>query len=64
MKTEREMELINEQVLMAMCEMGLDRERTLQVAKSSLPFCLFVKINSTAYECLAFSSSVSTNRCI
>uniref|UniRef100_A0A3Q0RYU7 non-specific serine/threonine protein kinase n=1 Tax=Amphilophus citrinellus TaxID=61819 RepID=A0A3Q0RYU7_AMPCI len=29
-KTEREMELINEQVLMAMCEMGLDRERTLQ----------------------------------
>ncbi|KAK2846938.1 hypothetical protein Q5P01_009937 [Channa striata] len=29
-KTERETELINEQVLMAMCEMGLDRERTLQ----------------------------------
>ncbi|XP_061574943.1 serine/threonine-protein kinase SIK3 homolog isoform X3 [Cololabis saira] len=29
-KTEREMELINEQVLMAMSEMGLDRERTLQ----------------------------------
>uniref|UniRef100_A0AAQ4R3R6 non-specific serine/threonine protein kinase n=1 Tax=Gasterosteus aculeatus aculeatus TaxID=481459 RepID=A0AAQ4R3R6_GASAC len=29
-KTEREVELINEQVLKAMCEMGLDRERTLQ----------------------------------
>ncbi|XP_034403775.1 serine/threonine-protein kinase SIK3 homolog isoform X5 [Cyclopterus lumpus] len=29
-KTEREIELINEQVLIAMCEMGLDRERTLQ----------------------------------
>ncbi|XP_029027394.2 serine/threonine-protein kinase SIK3 homolog isoform X3 [Betta splendens] len=29
-KTERETELINEQVLMAMCEMGLDRESTLQ----------------------------------
>ncbi|XP_037630787.1 serine/threonine-protein kinase SIK3 homolog isoform X3 [Sebastes umbrosus] len=29
-KTERELELINEQVLIAMCEMGLDRERTLQ----------------------------------
>ncbi|XP_069557087.1 serine/threonine-protein kinase SIK3 homolog isoform X3 [Brachyistius frenatus] len=29
-KTEREMELINEQVLIAMSEMGLDRERTLQ----------------------------------
>ncbi|XP_078102793.1 serine/threonine-protein kinase SIK3 homolog isoform X2 [Sander vitreus] len=29
-KTERETELINEQVLIAMCEMGLDRERTLQ----------------------------------
>ncbi|KAM8902395.1 serine/threonine-protein kinase SIK3 homolog isoform 6-T6 [Spinachia spinachia] len=29
-KTEREVELINEQVLIAMCEMGLDRERTLQ----------------------------------
>ncbi|XP_026222970.1 serine/threonine-protein kinase SIK3 homolog isoform X4 [Anabas testudineus] len=29
-KAERETELINEQVLMAMCEMGLDRERTLQ----------------------------------
>lgn len=31
MKSERETELINEQVLMAMSEMGLDRERTLQV---------------------------------
>uniref|UniRef100_A0A8C7N0H1 non-specific serine/threonine protein kinase n=1 Tax=Oncorhynchus kisutch TaxID=8019 RepID=A0A8C7N0H1_ONCKI len=30
-KSERETELINEQVLMAMSEMGLDRERTLQV---------------------------------
>lgn len=30
-KTERDTELINEQVLIAMCEMGLDRERTLQV---------------------------------
>lgn len=30
-KTERETELINEQVLIAMSEMGLDRERTLQV---------------------------------
>ncbi|XP_010792173.1 LOW QUALITY PROTEIN: serine/threonine-protein kinase SIK3 homolog [Notothenia coriiceps] len=29
-KTERDTELINEQVLIAMCEMGLDRERTLQ----------------------------------
>uniref|UniRef100_A0A8C6THU8 non-specific serine/threonine protein kinase n=1 Tax=Neogobius melanostomus TaxID=47308 RepID=A0A8C6THU8_9GOBI len=29
-KTERETELINEQVLIAMCEMGLDRERTIQ----------------------------------
>ncbi|XP_056139479.1 serine/threonine-protein kinase SIK3 homolog isoform X2 [Lampris incognitus] len=29
-KTERETELINDQVLMAMSEMGLDRERTLQ----------------------------------
>ncbi|XP_041850461.1 serine/threonine-protein kinase SIK3 homolog isoform X2 [Melanotaenia boesemani] len=29
-KTEREMELINEQVLIAMSDMGLDRERTLQ----------------------------------
>ncbi|XP_072546914.1 serine/threonine-protein kinase SIK3 homolog isoform X6 [Salminus brasiliensis] len=29
-KTERETELINEQVVMAMSEMGLDRERTLQ----------------------------------
>uniref|UniRef100_A0A8K9V5X0 non-specific serine/threonine protein kinase n=1 Tax=Oncorhynchus mykiss TaxID=8022 RepID=A0A8K9V5X0_ONCMY len=29
-KSERETELINEQVLMAMSEMGLDRERTLQ----------------------------------
>ncbi|XP_042342586.1 serine/threonine-protein kinase SIK3 homolog isoform X3 [Plectropomus leopardus] len=29
-KTERETELINEQVLIAMCEMGLDRECTLQ----------------------------------
>nr|XP_054591874.1 serine/threonine-protein kinase SIK3 homolog isoform X2 [Nothobranchius furzeri] len=29
-KTERDIELINEQVLMAMSEMGLDRERTLQ----------------------------------
>uniref|UniRef100_A0AAY4EFM8 non-specific serine/threonine protein kinase n=1 Tax=Denticeps clupeoides TaxID=299321 RepID=A0AAY4EFM8_9TELE len=30
LKTERETELINEQVLLAMSEMGLDRERTLQ----------------------------------
>lgn len=30
-KTERETELIIEQVLIAMSEMGLDRERTLQV---------------------------------
>ena len=30
-KTERETELISEQVLIAMAEMGLDRERTLQV---------------------------------
>ncbi|XP_053177377.1 serine/threonine-protein kinase SIK3 homolog [Scomber japonicus] len=29
-KTERDTELINEQVLMAMSEMGMDRERTLQ----------------------------------
>ncbi|XP_072310969.1 serine/threonine-protein kinase SIK3 homolog isoform X3 [Eucyclogobius newberryi] len=29
-KTERDTELINEQVLIAMCEMGLDRERTIQ----------------------------------
>ncbi|KAG7470805.1 hypothetical protein MATL_G00117820 [Megalops atlanticus] len=29
-KSEREVELINEQVLIAMAEMGLDRERTLQ----------------------------------
>ncbi|XP_034723995.1 serine/threonine-protein kinase SIK3 homolog isoform X1 [Etheostoma cragini] len=33
-KTERETELINEQVLIAMCEMGLDRERTLQSLQS------------------------------
>ena len=32
-KTEREIELINEQVLIAMSEMGLDRERTLQVGQ-------------------------------
>ena len=32
-KSERETELINEQVLMAMSEMGLDRERTLQVGQ-------------------------------
>lgn len=31
MKTERESELIIEQVLIAMSTMGLDRERTLQV---------------------------------
>lgn len=31
MKVERETELINEQVLLAMAEMGFDRERTLQV---------------------------------
>lgn len=46
-KTERETELINEQVLIAMSEMGLDRERTLQVGHkyvadvfklSALPF--------------------------
>lgn len=30
-KTERETELILDQVLIAMSEMGLDRERTLQV---------------------------------
>lgn len=30
-KVERETELINEQILMAMSEMGFDRERTLQV---------------------------------
>lgn len=30
-KVERETELINEQVLLAMAEMGFDRERTLQV---------------------------------
>uniref|UniRef100_A0A3B3ZUL6 non-specific serine/threonine protein kinase n=1 Tax=Periophthalmus magnuspinnatus TaxID=409849 RepID=A0A3B3ZUL6_9GOBI len=29
-KTERDTELINEKVLIAMCEMGLDRERTIQ----------------------------------
>lgn len=32
-KTEREMELISEQVLIAMSEMGLDRERTIQVGR-------------------------------
>lgn len=32
MKTERETELINEQVLMAMSDMGLDRDRILQVS--------------------------------
>ena len=32
-KSERETEQINEQVLMAMSEMGLDRERTLQVGQ-------------------------------
>lgn len=35
-KTEREIELINEQVLMAMSEMGLDRERTIQVGRGAL----------------------------
>ncbi|XP_047246982.1 serine/threonine-protein kinase SIK3 homolog isoform X2 [Girardinichthys multiradiatus] len=33
-KTEREIELINEQVLMAMSETGLDRERTIQSLQS------------------------------
>ncbi len=32
-KTERESEIIIEQVLIAMSEMGLDRERTLQVGR-------------------------------
>ena len=36
MKTERETELINEQVLIEMSEMGLDRERTLQVGVESI----------------------------
>ncbi|XP_061682700.1 serine/threonine-protein kinase SIK3 homolog isoform X2 [Syngnathoides biaculeatus] len=33
-KTERETELINEQVLIAMSEMGLDRERTIQALQT------------------------------
>lgn len=35
-KTERETELISEQVLIAMSEMGLDRERTIQVRRTLL----------------------------
>lgn len=32
MKVERQVEPLNEEVLLAMAEMGLDKERTLQVA--------------------------------
>ncbi|XP_029027396.2 serine/threonine-protein kinase SIK3 homolog isoform X5 [Betta splendens] len=41
-KTERETELINEQVLMAMCEMGLDRESTLQTDPQGNPVSMTV----------------------
>ncbi|XP_074497497.1 serine/threonine-protein kinase SIK3 homolog isoform X5 [Sebastes fasciatus] len=41
-KTERELELINEQVLIAMCEMGLDRERTLQTDPQGNPVSMTV----------------------
>lgn len=42
-KTERETELISEQVLIAMSEMGLDRERTIQVGCIDFPeFCIVI----------------------
>lgn len=37
LKTERQMEPLNEDVLLAMAEMGLDKERTIQVTLCSLP---------------------------
>ncbi|XP_054649322.1 serine/threonine-protein kinase SIK3 homolog isoform X4 [Dunckerocampus dactyliophorus] len=41
-KTERETELINEQVLIAMSEMGLDRERTIQMDPQGNPVSITV----------------------
>lgn len=69
-KTEREMELIIEQVLIAMSEMGLDRERTLQVGHQYnlhscvkiFRYCFLSKLSSASH--LAFSSPVLANRCI
>ena len=34
-KTERQMEPLNEDVLLAMADMGLDKERTIQVRRRS-----------------------------
>lgn len=41
-KTERESELIIEQVLIAMSAMGLDRERTLQVRAYTVSACMTI----------------------
>ncbi|XP_055081835.1 serine/threonine-protein kinase SIK3 homolog isoform X3 [Periophthalmus magnuspinnatus] len=41
-KTERDTELINEKVLIAMCEMGLDRERTIQTDPQGNPVSITV----------------------
>lgn len=69
-KTERETELIIEQVLIAMSEMGLDRERTLQVGHQynlhslylNFRLCFLSNLSSASHP--AFSSPVLTNRCI
>lgn len=70
MKTEREVELINEQVLMAMSEMGLDRERTLQVSSvctgqaflpSVISTAFFIKHYNRCYFIFSFLQSLQTD---
>lgn len=39
LKTERQMEPLNEDVLLAMADMGLDKERTIQVRRHSRQSC-------------------------
>lgn len=52
LKTERQMEPLNEDVLLAMAEMGLDKERTVQVTPRLVVLCCLFWSESKCLCCL------------
>lgn len=52
LKTERQMEPLNEDVLLAMAEMGLDKERTVQVTPQLVVLCCLFWSESKCLCCL------------
>lgn len=67
MKVERQMEPLNDDVLLAMAEMGLDKELTLQVAPWGPPGAAGgggLALNEREDDCLSLCLPVLTDRCL